>query len=386
MTAATKANRRMIVMLGMHPASKKRGGISSVVDVYAESGLFARWPIHYLGTVMSGSMLGKVRTFASALCEFLVLLLNRQVALVHAHAASRASFWRKSVFVLVSLAAHRPVILHLHGGRFIHFYRDDCDPLRRWLIRFILRRVDRVVVLSSQWKRALSEIAPEANITIIFNPVKVSSDRDQPAARNTQAVLFLGRLSEAKGFFDLLKAAALVKQQCPNLELRCGGHGDVEAIEAQARELGIASSLKLLGWVSGDIKERELSQAAIYVLPSYAEGLPMAVLEAMASATPVIATAVGGTPDAIVDGVTGYLVEPGDIPMLADRIVRLLRDAALRERFGLEARNRARQLFSTETVLAQVEDLYADLDVLPRPIESRGKPMSATSEQVKCEV
>src|SRR5690606_3607785 len=101
---------------------------------------------------------------------------------------------------------------------------------------------------------------------------------------------------------------------------------------------------------------RELMRAAIYVLPSYAEGLPMGVLEAMASGVPTISTEVGGIPDAIEDGVEGYLLRPGDVEGFADRIVRLLEDAALRARVGTAARLKAERVFGTDRVIAKVED------------------------------
>ena len=125
--------------------------------------------------------------------------------------------------------------------------------------------------------------------------------------------------------------------------------------------------MQVLGWVSGAAKERELAQATIYVLPSYAEGLPMGVLEAMAAGTPTIATTVGGIPDAIEDEVTGFLVEPGDIQTLTERIAQLLADAELRSRFAVAARAKIVSTFSADAVLAQLERLYGKLGAQPRP-------------------
>jgi glycosyltransferase involved in cell wall biosynthesis len=387
-------HQRVIVMLGIHPASVQRGGISSVVDVYRDHGLFDRWPIHYIGTVMSGSALKKTKVFLAAWFEFLKLLLTGRVAGVHAHTASRASFWRKSAFLLAASFAGRPVILHLHGGKFVDFYRKECGPGRRALIRFVLRRADRTVVLASQWERALQQIAPGVRTTVIFNPVAVAPIK--PAnrvdeARNhaveqthRHAVLFLGRLSEAKGFFDLLRAIAVVKQRYPDVQLRCGGIGDTKAIQAALRELDIEANVVLLGWIEGQDKARELANAAVYVLPSYAEGLPMGVLEAMVAGKAVVASTVGGTPDAIEDGRSGFLIAPGDVDSLVDRLLRLLTDGNLRDQFGAIARLRAREHFSCETVLGQVEELYRSLRLQPR--RPKSNESLAASQQVNCEV
>jgi len=361
-----------IVMLGMHDASKNKGGISAVVEVYRSAGLFERWPIVYLGTATSGSPFAKCRVLVTALVRYLFLLASGRVALVHAHTASRASFWRKSIFFLAAFAARRPVILHLHGGRFADFY-EECGPLRRRFIRYVLTRADRIVVLSSRWRQRIESIAPSGRIEIVCNPVATNLIELPTEHRSNDTVLFLGRVTASKGIFDLLRAIALVRDVVPNVQLRIGGVGEQAAVLARARQLGIERQVHLLGWIDGEAKRRELQHAAVFVLPSYAEGLPMGVLEAMAAGAPVIATAVGGVPDAISDGVDGFLIQPGAIEELADRIVRLLADAQLRERVAAAARTKAHELFSTEAVLAQIEELYAAAGVR-RPIARTSEP------------
>lgn len=350
-------------MLGIDPASTHRGGISAVVDVYREGGLFDRWPIEYIGTTTAGPTHLKALVFIAALWKFIRLVVGRRVALVHAHTASRSSFWRKSVFVLIASFARCPVLLHLHGGRFLDFYREECGPMRRAFIRHTLRSARRIIVLSSRWKQAIDSIAPEAQAIVVANPVHVAKQLEPRASSNR--ILFLGRLTEAKGFFDLLRAAAIVKRAGVQFELRCGGHGDLETVRKELRRLGIEDSVVLLGWVEGEAKNREIAQAAVYVLPSYIEGLPMGVLEAMGAGVPVVATRVGGVPDAIDDEHTGFLIAPGDVEALADRLIRLLREPILRERFSKAAHARALALFSTEHVLTQVDELYRELGAKP---------------------
>lgn len=362
MRTSAAAKDRSVVMLGVDRASSRRGGISSVVDVYREGGLFDRWPIEYIGTTTAGPVHIKVLVFLAALWKFIRLVLAKRVALLHAHTASRSSFWRKSVFVLIASLARCPVLVHLHGGRFLDFYRD-CGPIRRALIRYTLRSSQRIVVLSSSWKQAIEGIAPGARAIVVANPVHVRSRLEPRAISNR--ILFLGRLTEAKGFFDLLAAAAHIQRAGIQFELRCGGLGDLEFVRNEVRRLGIESSVVLLGWVEGEAKHREIEQAAVFVLPSYIEGLPMGVLEAMAAGVPVVATRVGGIPDAIEDGHTGFLIVPGDIDALADRLIRLLCDPSLREHFSGNAHAHALARFSTEHVLAQVDELYRDLGAKP---------------------
>lgn len=368
MNPSSRDEYKAIVMLGIDPASKVKGGISSVVDVYRDSGLFTRWRIVYIGTVASGSHARKLRFMVAALWSYLGLVFADRVSLVHAHTASRASFWRKSIFMLIARAADIPVILHLHGGDFELFYRSECGKWRQRYIRYVLRSVSRVVVLSQQWRTRIEAIEPAARTVTIGNPVAVPSIVAAVDERQPADLLYLGRFSERKGVFDLLKACAIVRSKHPSIRIRCGGEGDVAGVEALARELGLADSLHMLGWVSGAAKDRELMQATIYVLPSYAEGLPMGVLEAMAAGTPAVATSVGGIPDAIENGVSGFIVEPGDIAALADRIQQLLDDAGLRARFAAAARAKVASDYATQRVLAQVEELYKRLGAMPRPV------------------
>jgi glycosyltransferase involved in cell wall biosynthesis len=359
-------------MLGVHSSSKQKGGISTVVDVYRQGGLFDRWPIHYIGTMASGSNTKKLFVFLQALGEFMRLLITGRIALVHAHTASRASFWRKSVFMLLARLFGVPVILHLHGGEFEKFYDRECSSLRRRAIRHVLGRVNRVVVLSARWHSVMSRIAPQARVLTLVNPVHVPVVAFNALEREACSLLFLGRFNAQKGIFDLLEAVAELRTRFPAIKLRCCGDGDAASVVKRAGELQLTDNVEMLGWVSGASKSGELARATIYVLPSYAEGLPMGVLEAMAVGLPVIATRVGGIPDAIADGVDGLLIEAGDVNGLSQCIAALLADSPLRTRIAGAARHKALELFSTERVLAQLEELYRSLGAQPQRIENHG--------------
>ena len=280
---------------------------------------------------------------------------------------------------MVALAARRPVLLHLHGGEFGSFYYDECGAVRRRFIRYILEQVDLVVVLSAQWQQRIGGIAPRAKLAVVSNPVTSGADSFIPALRRTDALLFLGRLVARKGIFDLLEALARIRARFPTVRLRCGGDGDVAAVAARARELGVDDCVELVGWVSGSVKQQVLAEATVYVLPSYAEGLPMGVLEAMIAGAPVVATLVGGVADVVDNDVDGFLVAPGDVPALADRIMRLLGDPGLREAFAARARTKVLEHFSPERVLTQLENLYRRLGATPRSTRGRDERLDETT-------
>jgi glycosyltransferase involved in cell wall biosynthesis len=353
---------KKIVMLGTR--FDTMGGISSVVNVYRAAGLFERFPVQYLATHCDGGKLAKLKTAVSALLRFIGLLLTGQVVLLHIHFASRASFWRKSGFYALARLFRVPVILHLHGGGFHVFYQDECGPWQQKWIRYVFDHAARVVVLSQTWRQWLQGISRNPHIVPIYNPVQVPDWQADPATAKPPTpptLLVLGRLTKLKGSYDLLAACAPLVAEFPALRLALGGDGELEQVAARAQELGIGENVKLLGWIGAAEKERELQQASLYVLPSYHEGMPMSLLEAMAAGLPVISTRVGGIPELVSDGVDGILLEPGDINGLTDALRRLLQNGELARQMGRAGRQKIESTFATSVILPQIEQLYLEL-------------------------
>jgi len=358
------AFRKRILMLGTRYDTM--GGISAVVNVYRAAGLFERFRIQYLTTHCDGNALNKLVIFGRAVATFMSLLLTGRIGLMHVHMSSRASFWRKCVFMLPAFVFRIPTIIHLHGSEFVVFYEQECGGLAKRFVRFVFNTASHIVVLSSAWQEWVQGICSNPNVEAVYNPVLVPEQPTQWSSRSDADVLFLGRLGKRKGSYDLVEAAARLRAANNEFRLLMGGDGELENISARAESLGMANSVKLLGWVRGNDKEQYLSSARIYVLPSYHEGLPMSVLEAMAAGLPVVSTTIGGIPEAVADGVEGFLVQPGDVSMLADRLKRLLDDDELASRMGAAARNKVITTFSTTAVLPRVERIYKDLGFDPQ--------------------
>lgn len=357
-------DKKYILMLGTR--ADTMGGISAVVNVYRAAGLFDRFRIRYLATHRDGSSGAKLWIFARALVTYLALLLTGRVGLIHVHLASRASFWRKCAFMLPAFALRIPTIIHLHGGGFADFYEKECSALGKRFVRYVFNTASRIVVLSSAWQHWVSAMCSNPMVEAVYNPVLVPEKPSSWSARNNGEVLFLGRICKPKGTYDLVDAASQLRASIDGFRILMGGEGDVEEIGAHAASLGVTDNVQLLGWVKGLDKEQHFSSARVYALPSYHEGLPMSVLEAMAAGLPVISTTIGGIPDAVSDGVEGFLVRPGDIDMLANRLERLLSDDELAMRMGTAARNKVITTFSTEAVMPRVEKIYNELGFNPQ--------------------
>jgi glycosyltransferase involved in cell wall biosynthesis len=345
-----------------------RGGISAVIDVYRSQGLFERWPIEYIATHCDGTGARKLAVAAWAMLRFAVSLARDRHAVVHVHGASRASFWRKAAFMSVALCAGCPMIFHLHGGGFARFYGQECGPLRKRIVRFFLERAARVIVLSEQWRAWMTQTM-RARVVCVPNPMMQCPEPAAPEAR--EGVLFLGRLEREKGIFELLDAMAALLPEHPALRLVCAGEGDAAGVARYANERGVAHAVELAGWVGPEKKRALLARAAVFALPSHAEGMPVSLLEAMAAGLPTIASSVGGIPDVIADGVNGMLVPPRDSATLARVLRRLLADPASRRRMGAAARETIGLRFDADRVIARLEDVYAGLGLV-----GAGKPRS----------
>jgi glycosyltransferase involved in cell wall biosynthesis len=333
------------------------GGIATVVNTYRAHGLSERWPIDYIATHSDGGKLLKLLTAVRALLALLLLLARYRHAVLHVHSAARASFWRKSVFMAVGMLARCPVIYHLHDGRFPRFYETECGAVGRRLVRFFLDRAACIIVLSERWQAWMREITRNPRVVCLPNPVALVAERADRARRNL--VLFLGRVERDKGVFDLLDALSALRASIPDVELVCAGEGDLELAAEYAERLGIEGAVALPGWVGPAEKQSLLERAAVLVLPSYAEGQPMCLLEAMAAGVPVVASRTGGIPDLVADGVNGFLCAPGDVAALERALRRLVLDPELGRRIASAARETVRLRFAPEGVLARLGEIYA---------------------------
>jgi glycosyltransferase involved in cell wall biosynthesis len=336
-----------------------RGGMRSVVEGYITDGLFSRWNVVLLNSQVEGGLTLRLVTAANAFLSLIGLLLRRRVGLVHCHSAMRSSFWRKSMFALVSRMAGVPVVFHLHGSEMKTFVEEQ-SALLQHIIGWILAKQSAVVVLSESWLCYVKSISPQANIIILPNYVELPELNSKDIVRDDSVVemLFLGMVGTRKGVYDLLPAFKDALDQVPALRLVIGGNGEIDRARALAVELNIENNVVFAGWVNRETKVDLLSRAQIFILPSYNEGLPVSLLEAMSWQIPVISTRVGGIPELVRDGVDGLLINAGDRVALALAIIKLAQNTILRQEMGRASRIQIERNFSRLVVLPRLEELY----------------------------
>ncbi|MEZ4766856.1 MAG: glycosyltransferase family 4 protein [Caldilineales bacterium] len=328
-----------VLMIGPEP--RVGGGISAVAGMILDSSLPERCQMTYLAEGTRAGGLAKVRRWLSALAREVAMLARRQVDVVHLQVGGGGSFYRHILYLALARLAGRPVLFHWHlpGDAGAATEVTGGNPLQGWLVRRTLRSATVVLVLSPGWQAALAGLVPSGagkhpQLVALPNPVDCAAIRPpaDPGQRSDATVLFLGDFSPRKGVRDLLAAAPAVLAQHPDARFAITGGEPPADVAAQAAPLGEAVTFP--GWVRGPEKLALLQKAALLALPSYAEGVPIAVLEAMAAGLPVVTTPVGGIPDLIIDGCNGLLVQPGDVSGLAAAINRLLADPALRTSAG----------------------------------------------------
>jgi len=214
-----------------------------------------------------------------------------------------------------------------------------------------------------QW--SIEQGLPAEKLVTIPNAVDCAAYEAPPGAirgelglpPGARIVLFIGRLHRQKGPDVLLQAAAMLRERTPDLHVVLAGDGPLRAqLAREAGELGLADRFHLLG--PRDDVPALLADADLLALPSRWEGMPNAVLEAMAARKPSVAADVGGCREVIADGETGLLVPPDDPAALAAAIKRILADRNLAARMGAAARQRAEREFSIEKMVSRNEELY----------------------------
>lgn len=296
-----------------------------------------------------------------ALAAFAAECLLRRVDVVHINIAPRGSTWRKMLYQAVALALGKRTVLHLHGAGYDQYYAELSAP-RQAVVRKFFARGTVAVALGDHWKRfMLSQLAlPASKVVEIANGVPAVDLGEKPP-NAVPSIVFLGEVGHRKGVDTLIDALARLSSTGLAWTATIGGNGDLDAARAHARRVGVEDRVDFLGWVDETKVDELLRTADLLVLPSRAENQPVAILEAMARAVPVVATRIGGIPEQVLDGRSGLLVEPDAPDALAQALESLIRSPDLRLAFGKAGQQRFEELFSVASCAERFAQLYRSL-------------------------
>ena len=347
-------DRSKILMIG--PDLNSFGGISAVIKLYKDNNLYDGNVI-YLASYKKGNIFLQLIFYPIFIIKYIfTLLLNKNIKLIHIHTASNGSFLRKYVVFKIAKLFHKKIIFNIHPIWFVAFYNSSNNFIKK-MIAGTLNNSDLILVLSDKIKSAVSDICQNNNIKILYNPVLIK--QILPHNNQTINVIYLGKLCKDKGVYDIIEAAKYITNT--DIMINLYGDGNIKELEKLITENNLQKKIKINGWISGNKKDKVLQNSDILILPSYNEGLPISILEAMAVGLPVISTPVGGIPEAIEDGLDGFLIQPGDYKALAKKIDLLANDKSLREQMGQKSYKMAKEKFDVNIMLEQLRNIYNDL-------------------------
>lgn len=350
---------KKILMIGEYFKNDAPGGMAAVLASYNK--YFDN--MRFIPSWRNGNILVKLWYAIYAYLVFLLYMVCcRSIKIVHIQGAAFASFERNIFFVRVGKWFGKKVIMHMHCADFESYYNPSRHKKR---IVHIINSCDSFLVLSDSWKMYFEEIGVKNNIIHVLNntitpPIQHKVEKDVSCLN----LLYLGVIGQRKGIYDVLKVFKDNKVRYKNkIKLRIGGNQEEEKLRSVINEYDLNDIVKFEGFVSGNKKIECLNWADIYILPSFNEGLPIGILEAMAYGHPIISSPVGGIPAVVKDGINGVLVEPGNEVEIAKAINRFMDNESLIEEYGKNSLEMVRP-YLPKAVFKILADYYKELITL----------------------
>ncbi len=355
----SKGKRRVLVV---GPGVDSKGGITAVIHNYGRSSFWAEFGCTHFSSTRDGSRIFKLIYAIYRFGVFLWTILSSRPTAISLHTSHGSSFYRKCGYLLAARMFFIPVVLHIHPAGFIDFY-NGASPLCQRFVRLAARLSDRIVFLSIAQLEAFRPVYPQAKMAVISNPVDISafSEWRSDWRHMPHQILYLGWIIREKGVYDLAAAIPRVVEEFPDASFVFGGTKELAKFRSLLAEQQLSAHAQVVGWVEGDERLRLLRTSRVLVLPSYSEGVPNVILEAMAARVPIVATPVGGVPSVVEDGITGVFVQPGDVAGISAAICRLLRDKEECEHLAENAYSEVSKKYDIEIIAEQLRQLYGGL-------------------------
>ncbi len=349
-------------------------GIGTYYQTLLSSSLPSRVSLQFIDTSSrrrSGSETGSWSysnlAFAIRDCvRFARAVVIQRPEICHIATTYGLSFLKHSACILIAKLLGSKILLHPHCS--FYFLYERRGRAWQWFVRKVIGLCHGVAVLSNEWKK-LQEVVPSCQIYYLPNAIDlltyagVAGERiESKSDKSCLHILYLGHLGKEKGSFDLICAAQKVLGQDHGVVFELVGQeqvvGDMKQLNARVVEAGLEQFIHVRSAVTGAEKIELFRCADIFVYPSYHEGMPMAVIEAMACGLPIIATQVGGLPDLVCPGQNGLLVPAGRPDQLANAIQQLVVDPQTRHSMQADSLRRARENFDIEKLVLQLLGIY----------------------------
>ncbi|MDZ4057999.1 MAG: glycosyltransferase family 4 protein [Polynucleobacter sp.] len=358
-----KTDRRLRKCLILAPSGQVGGGMGRVKDYIISSNReFEGVAFEHVNTRDDRGVVFSVFLTLGALSRILrAAVSERSGTLIHANVGDRGSVLRKGALITFARILSLPVVLHLHSAELQRGYQSK-SAIYKICARIAFAMSNMIIVLGDGTKAWLIKdlkIFPD-NIVVLRNGVAVSvASKPLDVARGERVeVLFLGNLIPRKGVSELLAAVASLKEMPQRWKLTLAGGGEIERYQAEARLLGVEQLVQFTGWLGQAAASELVASADILVLPSFDEGLPLVILEALGSWTAVVCTPVGSIPEVLTDGENARFVPVGDSAHLSDVLKALINDREARERLAAAGRTLYEEKFSLSRFAQALAAIY----------------------------
>lgn len=350
-----------VLVVGPAPAqATSRGGMATVITLMAAHPDVS---ITLVPTYIEGSFWYRRWVGVFGMLRATWLLLRGRADILHVHLAHGGSVVRKALPLAAARLTGVPAVVHAHSYDFGGWFDGLPAPAQAAVRRVLV--ADQWLVLGA---RHIPEYAsrlrvPDDRIRVLNNAVPIPAKPVAQTDIERVHAVSLGRLGVRKGSYDLIDAvAALDSGLRARLRLTLAGDGEVDEVRAAVAAAGLSDTIDVAGWLDPAARDELLRTAHIFVLPSYDEGLPMALLEAMAYGLAPVTTLVGSIGEAITDRVTGLVVQPGRPEQITCALTELLKDDDLRAELGTAARGRAGD-FGLDRWYQRLDQVWADVRV-----------------------
>lgn len=332
------------------------GGMSSVMKNYINSGLSKKLNLIYISTNIESKLIKKLNWMIKGLVKYILNI--RGVHIVHIHMAERGSFYRKSIYIIIAKLLKKKVVVHFHGAEFDEFYYEESNNIERKYITYILNKADTHIALGEEWKSKIKKYT-SAPIIVLNNAVRTL--KENVYTNKSVNITMLGRLERRKGTFDLLDIADEIISEFNTVNILLAGDGDLSKVKELVSTKVHKDNIKVFGWVNKEQIKEILSNTLIFTLPSYNEGMPMAILEAMSFGVPLVVSDVGGIPSVVEHNTNGYLIKAGDKSDLKESLLKLLHNKEKREYMSLNNFNKINNDFNLHKNIDKLYELYKKL-------------------------
>ena len=351
-------NKIKVLMVGSETTVK--GGMTTVVNSFLNHS-FSKYEIEYIPTHYNCGIIKNILSFFGNIIRLSKAIKENQI--IHMHMSERGSCIRKYIVFKIAKKNNKKIIIHTHGAEFKEYYSNLSYNMKRRIIE-LLTGCDEVITLGENWNEYFKSLSSDIRCRILKNSVEIAPYKVSMDDKDFN-ILFLAIIDKRKGIYDLIEAAnKILKVYVGDKKINfiiAGTGKEEEEVKKIVKQYKLNNNFNFLGWIDGEKKKEVLKNTHLFVLPSYNEGLPVSILEAISYGIPVISTDVGSINEAVLNNFNGYLIEPGNIKELKCKINNIIENEELWIKFSNNSKQLCKQEFNSEEYFMNIEKIYDEL-------------------------